>query len=494
MDYQSAKSSILEIWSKKPKIAHHIIKTHHKEIYELISNIKGKTISEKSWKWIYESEGGKCLNCGSDTKFLDFRRGYASFCSNKCVAKSDEIKNKKKKTISDRYGVDHYSKTPEYKIKFEKTVKSKYGVINPGQIESLKLSRSRNKQLTFFEDIIERSKDISIPLFNFNDYTHVRDKSLRWNCKQCNIDFQSDLFNKLPRCPSCFPKGNFGGQSNVEKDVLSTIREFYHGIIDENRRDIISPKELDLYFPEFNFAIEINGIYWHNADLLPQKYHQEKYILCKEKNIDLLMITDYEWKTKKEIIISMIKHKLKIKKKTVFARKCTIKELTNGEAKFFFNNTHINGFCKASKYYGLVHEEQIIAAISCAPNRFSKNKNEIEIIRFSLLNFNVPGAFSKLFSAIKRIYSDHTFISYADLRYGSGNVYSKNGFEESKITAPGYWYFVNDKLEHRLNWTKRKLVKLGFDKNKTEKEIMRDLNALKIYDCGQKLFTWRKNK
>jgi hypothetical protein len=39
---------------------------------------------------------------------------------------------------------------------------------------------------------------------------------------------------------------------------------------------------------------------------------------------------------------------------------------------------------------------------------------------------------------------------------------------------------------HRFNWRKQKLVKLGFDTNKTEEEIMSELGYYRVYNAGNK--------
>jgi len=43
---------------------------------------------------------------------------------------------------------------------------------------------------------------------------------------------------------------------------------------------------------------------------------------------------------------------------------------------------------------------------------------------------------------------------------------------------------------HRLNFKKNRLVREGFDKNKTEKQIMFDRKIYRIYDCGNKLWLY----
>ena len=42
------------------------------------------------------------------------------------------------------------------------------------------------------------------------------------------------------------------------------------------------------------------------------------------------------------------------------------------------------------------------------------------------------------------------------------------------------------KRYHRYSFTKGKLINDGFDKNKTEREIMRNIGYYRIYDSGQK--------
>lgn len=324
-------------------------------------------------------------------------------------------------------------------------------------------------------------------MFEFNDYSEVRDKNLHWKCVLCNNEFLSNIFGKLPRCPKCFPIGNTGCQSSIEIEIISEIKTFYTGEIIENSRDIISPKEIDIYIPEYSLAIEVNGIYWHSDDKLHSNYHRQKFLDCKSKGISIMMVTDYEWKTNKNLVISMIKHRIKHTKNKIFARNCRINQIVPSVAREFHDNNHLSGFSNASNHIGLYHNDILVSVFSYSyKNRFSKN-NEIEIVRFSTNNL-VVGALGKFIKYLKNQYQNQDIISYADLRYGEGNCYLKLGFEFVHDTVPGYWYFIENKLYHRLSWTKQKLIKLGYDKNKTEKQIMAELGALRLYDCGHRLY------
>jgi len=473
-------------------VASIILRARKPELFELISKIDGKSFSEKAWKWSHNALGGQCNHCQKPTKYLDFGRAYAKFCSTRCTANSAQVTAKKETANIIKYGVKHYSSTNEFKQKFQSTCIAKYGVANPGQIIEKMSQRSRQKQLTFYTYIISKVSEFAIPKFDFDDYTHVRDKELEWECTGCHNSFSSSLFGRLPKCTVCFPPTAPGGQSSIEKDVIAEVRKFYSGEIIENSRKIIPPKEIDIYFPIEKFAIEINGIYWHSNDRLSSNYHYEKFKMCNSAGITLLMITDDEWTNHKELVCAMIKHRLKLTTQTIFARKCTVREIESSVAKHFLEQTHIHGYSKASAHFGLFHHDQLCAVLSCMKkNRFSNSAHVVEIVRLSFGPASVPGALGKFVKEISKKYKNHDIVTYADLRYGTGAVYNNNKFTETHVTSPGYWYYVNGRMYHRLSWTKKKLVAMGFDSNKTEEVLMREIGAIKIFDCGHKHFILR---
>jgi hypothetical protein len=95
------------------------------------------------------------------------------------------------------------------------------------------------------------------------------------------------------RCPFC----SNVGISKWEKTIKSFLGESNIDYVGNDKTQLINPEtrcslELDIWMPKLNKAIECNGIYWHkdrqHIDLLKQQ-------LCKEKSIDLLVITDKEW-------------------------------------------------------------------------------------------------------------------------------------------------------------------------------------------------------
>lgn len=71
----------------------------------------------------------------------------------------------------------------------------------------------------------------------------------------------------------------------------------------------------------------------------------------------------------------------------------------------------------------------------------------------------------------------------------------KIGMKYSHDTQCNYFYVneIERKRENRFKYRKDVLVKMGFDENKSEKQIMIERGIYRIYDCGCKVFVWNKD-
>jgi len=125
-------------------------------------------------------------------------------------------------------------------------------------------------------------------------------------------------------------------------------------------------------------------------------------------------------------------------------------------------------------------------------------KGFYELSRFAIdTNYQVPGAFSKLFKYFVDNYEFNEIITYADRRWSTGNLYEKCGFELDHISKPNYWYIRGKnsgrQRMHRYQFRKSKLEKLFpdiYDDNKTEYKIMLEAGFFKIYDCGNLVYKY----
>ena len=130
--------------------------------------------------------------------------------------------------------------------------------------------------------------------------------------------------------------------------------------------------------------------------------------------------------------------------------------------------------------------------------RFNNNY-QYELVRLCW-NSQVVGGTEKLFKYFIENYNPENIITYCDLSKFTGAVYDRIGFtlvKNEEITEPNYvWVHSkkNTKLT-RYQTQKHKLVEQGFGTiEQTEDEIMKSLGFLKIYDCGNFKFEWKRGE
>ena len=101
------------------------------EIIQYTNEINDIEFKFKIWHWVNNIPYYILCECGNRLSTnMNWIDGYKKFCSNKCSANSKQTKDNTKKTLLNKYGVDHYSKTPEYVDKVKTTSIKKYGVDN----------------------------------------------------------------------------------------------------------------------------------------------------------------------------------------------------------------------------------------------------------------------------------------------------------------------------------------------------------------------------
>ena len=291
--------------------------------------------------------------------------------------------------------------------------------------------------------------------------------------------------NNKSRCPKCNNTGISQEEIDFKKDLEKIGISFKH-----SDNQIIKPKQIDFYYENLKIAIEYCGLYWHS--LLAPSYHRSKYELCLSKGIRLITVFSDEWKNKKDIVLSRIANSLG-KSTSIYGRKCVVKEIIPKETREFLDQNHIQGFSPSSKSWGLYYNGELVSLATVGSiTRHHANKKGLKILELkrycSKRNLGVIGGFSKLLKHIKQyaISEKYTHIrSYCDLRWGTGRVYSINGFSlirESKYTP----HYFKKETRYR-NMTLRKTVEER-KLNKTEKELRLAQGYRIIYDCGHQ--TW----
>ena len=284
--------------------------------------------------------------------------------------------------------------------------------------------------------------------------------------------------------------------SKDENDLLAFIEQNFNGIILKNNRTVISPLELDIYLPELKLAFEFNGLYWHCEINKDNNYHQNKTNLCESNGIHLVHIYEDDWIYKQDIIKSRILNLLG-KSNKIYARKCDVREISFKESKNFLVENHIQGYSISKINTGLYYNNELVSLMTFGKLR--KNLGQVskdgsyELLRFcNKLNNTVIGGANKLLKYFENTHQPKDIISYADRSWTMNNgntLYDKLGFNFMHISQPCYFYIMNKKRQNRFKYRKDILVKMGYDKNKSEHEIMLQQNIFKIYNSGNLKFS-----
>lgn len=502
----------------RTNISEKSISNNYPEFHEFINNKYDESIKWLEKLYLYYNnmnEQPKCPTCGKPSLFISFFKGYRIYCSQKCSYTQDRSK-KISDTIEKKYGVRHalqssicrqkyeetsiikygvrnISLTDEYKAKFKKTMIDEYGGIgSSSNIIKDKVIKTR-RQNRLNNDIIKGQIGYTedgkwIMKCPYNDHTG----SICDNCDKTYIISPNNYFDRLKMdtepCTKLLPICN-----NLIKGT--TIEIFIRNILDKhnieyltNVRNIISPKEVDIYIPSKNIAIECNGLFWHSKK--ESTYHIEKFKACQEKGIQLLTLWEDWIRTKPEIVESVLLSKLGIYNNKIYARKCDIREVDSKICNKFLNENHIQGRSTSTIRYGLYYNNELVSVMTFSKSRIGVGKNEdgFELVRFcNKKNTLVIGGASKLFKHFIKQHNPNQIVSYSSNDISIGNLYKTLGFTNEYKINQSYWYIQQGTFErfHRYNFRKDKLKEMGYDIiNLTEREIMSSLPYYRIYDSG----------
>jgi hypothetical protein len=428
-----------------------------------------------------------------------------------------DVQEKSKQTLMLNYGVDNPGKSDEilknriesfkenidqYKNSYKKTSLDRYGVEHPWMNRDI-----HHKTIDFFyKDYKERIEaKIVGKNVEFIGFEMEKSTNLLFKCNECGLNFNILTYQFYYRinnlnsiCTKCFPISESSSIDQVE--LFNFIGKNYKGEILSNIKNIINPYEIDIYLPELKIGFEFNGIFWHSDKFKDKNYHLKKYNLSIDRGVNLYTIWEDDWTIKRDICESFILNKIGRTISKIYARKCEFREIDYVDSRKFLNNNHLQGDCKSSVRIGLFYMNELVSLMTFSKlrlplQRLEKNRNKnkhYELTRFcNRLNVSVIGGASKMLKYFIDKYNPIQIETYSDNLISNGNLYQKLGFEYKHTSNPGYWYSIDSIREHRFNWRKQKLVKMGHDVLKTEEEIMSELGHYRIYNAGNKKWIYK---
>jgi very-short-patch-repair endonuclease len=473
-------------------------------------------------------------------------------------SKTDLFQDKVRATSQKRFNSDHYSKTPQFVQRMEQTNLEKLGVKYPAQCDQIKSKTKSTVQMRYNVDNVAQNDQIKQKIQQTNIHRYGSPNPLQ-NCdirdkvrntmvarhgaenpqQSTKISLQTALTRKLNHYtkltyerlhdPAWLQQQNKEGKtlgeiatdlgisgSNVGKYFnkygLTLYRHFrsamekeifdyflQQGIsVQAGNRKIISPWEIDIWFPDHNVGVEINGAYWHNESKGKDKsYHFNKTLLATSNGIQLLQFFDWEIITQKNQVIDKIQHLLHLNP-TRGARTLSLGEISHKRAVEFFSQNHLQGGCNSGINLALVDaNNEIYSAMSFGRSRYDKNITW-EMLRFACKSgYSVTGGASRLFKFFVKNHmkSTESMVSYCNKRWSQGRLYSQLGFTLDHESPPGY-YYVNKQGKYcgtRQKWQKHTLSKKLdiFDPLLTEQQNMKLNGYSRIWDCGQYVFRFQ---
>lgn len=430
---------------------------------------------------LFDGKRPKCLICCGDTRFIRADMSFKKYCKEHSLAAMSlggkkggsapcHFKGETKETsavifkMSQRmmgeknhfYGAEHSAETKK-RISVSKTLDGK----------------------TLKERLIEREHEFEL-LTPIDEYYSRQGQYLLFRCKSCSTEQKKTLqaFERGSLCIACYPY-----ESAWSLEVGDFVKLYVDDYVSQDRTEI-NPKELDHFISSKKLAIECHGLYWH-SELSPHEvdpyYHKQKWAKCHEKGIKLLSLFSDEWRDKKDICKSIIKHKLGVTQNKFHARKCKVVEITYKEAKKFFDENHLSGHCSGKYHIALSFDSKIIAAMTLRkPFQQSKYEKKIEIGRYApLIDCHIHGGLSKLISHAENYAINNGYdgiVTYSDRRLGDGEGYEVIGFE--RIGEVDVDYFYTDGTIR----VGRALYRADNDNSERQRAVNDKMG--RIYGCG----------
>ena len=294
------------IFTEKGMVKRKLLESKDKNIQQLLDNIFSYTGYHKLQKNIknatrllkYPQEELICKHedCNNRVFINNGTNKKNDYCSNKCASSSLYTLKKREATCIEKYGCKNPLQNEDIRKKREATCIEKYGCKNPLQNEDIRKKREATMIMKYGIAHPLQNKDIKSKInykigykieddYQFIIDNFVDDKFMISKFKNYYSCSSSTAYLTINRLGIKYPKI---GISEKEKMVQQMFNSYN---CDFNTKKLISPFEVDIYFKDYNFAIEYNGIYWHRYQSKKDKFrHQQKALLLKELDIQLIHI------------------------------------------------------------------------------------------------------------------------------------------------------------------------------------------------------------
>jgi hypothetical protein len=164
----------------------------------------------------------------------------------------------------------------------------------------------------------------------------------------------------------------FTKRSKGEIELEDAIKERFPWVdVLTSRRSCLKPTnmEVDLYLPQYNLAIEFDGVYHHSDVFKTPTYHFMKSLLAKSNDIRLMSFWSTDWSNRREQILNMIGNVVGGNDE-IDVRDCSVSSITIESAVKFVNDNHMRPADESVVDFavGLFRESELVGVMTFVPN------------------------------------------------------------------------------------------------------------------------------
>lgn len=491
-----------QITNRHLKYAHNLTPVQYREKYPdafLFDDDILSFFKERSKKYNEKNKGvsrsnevkEKIRQTKAKKEIIPWNKGIPMKQEQKLLLSKIKIENQRKRKES---GIAHplagVKKTEDCKKRISESV-IKYAKFNRDLMKNRAKKAVNTKIINGF---YSKKRSLTIEKYEKNildlgfDILEKNNDFFKIKCQKCNSIQNRCMwsYHHERMCRTCNPTL----ASNNENEFYNFLVTLGVNIIRNDKSILQNNFEIDFLLPDYNLGIEYNGLYWHSEKNGKSKfYHLTKRNKCLKNNIKLIQIFEDEWLNKQEIVKNRIKAILRLSEKT-YARNGIIKKLSTTDAKAFVDLHHIYGYAPSSCRYGLYINSDLEAVMTFTKPTKAKNQLnnlfDYELSRYCSKG-RVLGGASKIFKHFLKEYKPTRIVSYADLRWGDGDLYKNLGFKFLGNTMPNYWYT----LDYKTRIYRFKLRKdFMDDQNLSEWGNRLNQGYDRIWDCGHSKWVW----
>lgn len=155
------------------------------------------------------------------------------------------------------------------------------------------------------KEILSKARKIHGDKFEYGSLEGYKDNTFVWQIKCPKHDwFEQPVVSHL-RGHGCRDCAKELSSSKIEKELVDYLKNLGLDVYQTYRPFWMDGEELDIFIPSLDLAIEYNGGAYHHSTFntgvdfydstrRPSDYHLNKFITCKNNNVKLIHIFDFE--------------------------------------------------------------------------------------------------------------------------------------------------------------------------------------------------------